>query len=180
MGIQYFYYLEQKKKGEWIVLTEDCICCTYFLGEAFFNRYSTDNKLPFNKLNKEYREEYQQKYDNASESDKEDLCAFYEMNLLKMFEDYNDDIHECFGIVSRSAVKLFVADYNCDYEPTVIDEEIYAKFSDKMKENYEFFAWDRPGGEFYYLYELMPTINAYIDAYGLKMDSVRLVCRVSC
>ena len=65
-----------------------------------------------------------------------------------------------------------------DYSPKIIDEEVYAKFKDNIKENYIYHEWDTYYGEEYYLYELMPIINEILKENDLTINEVRLLCKI--
>ena len=65
-----------------------------------------------------------------------------------------------------------------EYSPKIIDEEVYARFKDNIKENYIYHEWDTCYGEEYYLYELMPKINEILKENDLTLDDVRLLCKI--
>ena len=64
------------------------------------------------------------------------------------------------------------------YEAKIIDEEVYARFSDDLKQNYVYHEWDSNYGEYYYLYEIIPRVEKMMNAEELRMNQVRLLCRI--
>ena len=65
-----------------------------------------------------------------------------------------------------------------EYEPKIIDEEVYSRFSDDIKQNYVYHEWDSFYGEYYYLYEIIPRVEKIMNADGLSLNQVRLLCRI--
>jgi hypothetical protein len=105
-----------------------------------------------------------------------EVCDFYEMDLDRMMKDYNSGLHEYAGIISRNAYRHLLSD--SEYEAKIIDEEVYSKFSDDIKQNYVYHEWDTFYGEYFYLYEIFPRIEKAMSADGLSLNQVRLLCRI--
>lgn len=99
------------------------------------------------------------------------------MDLERIRDDYNLGIHEYDGIISKNSFKKLQS--NPEYNPKIIDEEVYAAFKDEIKENYMYYEWDLYYGECYYLYKIMPLVNSILEEHQLSIKDVRLLCRVS-
>jgi len=98
------------------------------------------------------------------------------MELELIDFDYRNNIHEYAGIISKNDYKKLQSD--SEYSPKIIDEEVYARFKNNIKENYIYHEWDTCYGEEYYLYELMPKINEILKENDLTLDDVRLLCKI--
>ena len=127
-------------------------------------------------MNEEFKDENKEKYESLSEIERRFLCNYYIMNLELIELDYRNNIHEYAGIISKNDYKKLQSD--SDYCPKIIDEEVYAKFKDNIKENYIYYEWDTYYGEEYYLYKLMPIINEILNENNLMINDVRLLCRI--
>ena len=180
MGTYYDFYLE-KKIGEdkWIPLKYNGNNSFYYVrsyGFEFANEYGSHFPIGFNYMNEEFKNQNIEKYNNAKEYEKNLMCRYFLMDLEKIALDYKNKIHEYAGIISKNDYKKLQS--NMDYNPKIIDEEIYAKFNDNIKENYIYHEWDTYYGEYYYLYELMPIIDEMLKANNLTIDDVRLLCEI--
>lgn len=90
--------------------------------------------------------------------------------------DFDNNVHEYAGIISKNSYQHLQSD--CNYNPKIIEEEIYAKFPQDIKENYMYYEWDNSDSEYYYLYQIMPIIEKALQNNNLKYKDVRLLCRI--
>ena len=180
MGVYYDFYLEKLvEKDKWSSIQYGDSGELYSVrnhARSFFDEYGSAIPLEFECLSQEYQVKNQEKYNNCNETDRRFLCDFYEMDLLRMMRDYNSGLHEYAGIISRNAYKHLL--YDSEYEAKIIDEEVYSKFSDDIKQNYVYHEWDTFYGEYYYLYEIIPKVEKMMNAHELSLDQVRLLCRI--
>jgi hypothetical protein len=180
MGIWYDFYLEKRIKNEkWMPLKyndSECLYSVRSYGHDFCNKYGTMFPIGFEYMNEVFKEKNKEKYNNSSDLDKRFLCNYYLMDLELIDFDYKNNIHEYAGIISKNDYKKLQS-YS-DYSPKIIDEEVYAKFKDNIKENYIYHEWDTYYGEEYYLYELMPIINEILKENDLTINEVRLLCKI--
>lgn len=180
MGVYYDFYLEkQVEKDKWSSIQygdSDLLYSVRSHARAFFDEYGSGIHLGFHFLSQEFQEKNREKYDNCDEIEKGFLFAFYEMDLERMMKDYNTGLHEYAGIISRNEYKHLLSDSG--YEAKIIDEEVYSKFSDDIKQNYMYHEWDSYYGEYYYLYEIIPRVEKLMNDNELCMDQVRLLCRI--
>ena len=180
MGVYYDFYLEKLvEKDKWSPIQygdSDVLYSVRNHARSFFDEYGAAIPLGFQWLSQEYQEKNLEKYENSNEIEKRFLCDFYEMDLDRMMRDYNSGLHEYAGIISRNAYKHLLSD--SEYEAKIIDEEVYSRFSDDIKQNYVYHEWDSFYGEYYYLYEIIPRVEKIMNADGLSLDQVRLLCRI--
>ena len=138
MGVYYYYYLEKNIGADkWESIKYKGSDYFYFVrshAHAFQDEYGASFPMGFQFLNDEYKRENQTKYDEASEVDKYSICNFYLMDLERIRDDYTLGIHEYDGIISKNSFKKLQS--NPEYNPKIIDEEVYAAFKDEIKENY--------------------------------------------
>lgn len=180
MGVYYDFYLE-KMEGEdkWSSIKyedSDCLYSVRSHARLFFDEYGFSIPLKFQCLSQDYQSENQEKYENCNEIEKSFICNFYEMDLKRMVKDYNSELHEYAGIISKNDYKHLLSDP--EYEAKIIDEEVYAVFSEDVKQNYMYHEWDTYFGEYYHLYKIMPLIENMLNADKLSLDQVRLLCRI--
>ena len=180
MGVYYDFYLEKLvEKDKWSSVQyedSDVLYSVRSHARSFFDEYGFGLPLGFQCLSQEYQAKNREKYDNCDEIEKRFLCDFYEMDLDRMMKDYNSGLHEYAGIISRNAFRHLLSD--SEYEAEIIDEEVYSKFSDDIKQNYVYHEWDTFYGEYYYLYEIIPRVKKIMNADRLSLDQVRLLCRI--
>ena len=180
MGVWYDFYLEKRiKKEKWIPLKYKGDRSFYSVrsyGRSFCDRYGGPFSIGFEYMNEEFKDENKEKYESLSEIERRFLCNYYIMDLELIDLDYRNNIHEYAGIISKNDYKKLQSD--SDYSPKIIDEEVYAKFKDNIKENYIYYEWDTYYGEEYYLYKLMPIINEILNENNLMINDVRLLCRI--
>ena len=184
MSTYYNYYLERKEAdGKWsTVLPEETDPYTlklsfYYtsgIGQVFFDEYS-GWQIGFEYCSEEYKKEYQKQYENESDPFRNYYYP-YEMDLERIIMDYNNQLHEYAGIISRNSYKRLQSDP--EYDPKIIDEETYAAFKDDVKENYLYHEWDTIYDSCYYLYQIVPLINDLIRKNDLDYQGVRLLCTV--
>lgn len=181
MGVYYDFYLERHiGNDKWVPIKIDGSEIIYSVrGRAFEfqNEYGASFPMSFQSLNEEYKKKNREKYDASNEPDKHFLANFYWMDLLRIKKDYEMGLHENAGIISKNSYKRLQSDPY--YNPKVIDEEVYAAFSDEIKGNYMYHEWDDDLSEYYYLYEIMPLVNKALKDNGLTIDEVRLLCRIN-
>ena len=181
MGVYYYYYLEKNIGADkWESIKYKGSDYFYFVrsyAHAFQDEYGAAFPMGFQFLNEEYKRENLSKYEEASEVDKYSICNFYLMDLERIRDDYNLGIHEYDGIISKNSFKKLQS--NPEYNPKIIDEEVYAAFKEEIKENYMYYEWDLYYGECYYLYEIMPLVNSILEEHQLSIEDVRLLCRIS-
>lgn len=180
MGVYYDFYLEKLvEKDKWSSIQygdSDVLYSVRNHARAFFDEYGSAIPLGFHCLSQEYQAKNREQYDNCNEIEKRFLCDFYEMDLDRMMKDFNSSLHEYAGIISRNAYRHLLSDSG--YEAKIIDEEVYARFSDDLKQNYVYHEWDSNYGEYYYLYEIIPRVEKMMNAEELRMNQVRLLCRI--
>lgn len=180
MGVWYDFYLEKRiEKEKWIPLKYKGDRSFYSVrsyGRSFCDRYGGSFSIGFEYMNEEFKDENKEKYESLSEIERRFFCNYYIMDLELIEFDYRNNIHEYAGIISKNDYKKLQSD--SDYSPKIIDEEVYAKFKDNIKENYIYYEWDTYYGEEYYLYELMPIINEMLKENDLTINEVRLLCQI--
>ena len=181
MGVYYNFYLERKiDNDKWMPIKykdDDCFYYVRSYAREFYCEYGSSFSIAFDYMNEVFKKENLQKYNNANNFEKKYMCSYYYMDLDRIASDYHNKIHEYGGIISKLDYKKLKSKY--DYEPTIIDETVYAQFKDNIKENYIYYEWDTYYGEYYYLYEIMPIIEEILKANNLKIEDVRLLCSIS-
>ena len=185
MSVYYNYYLERKVADDkWsAVIPEDAEEYTldlsfYYIsgiGHNFFDEYR-GWQIRFEYCSDEYKEKYLQQCENESDNSKSYYLP-YEMDLERIMADYNNQLHEHAGIISKNSYKRLQTDP--EYYPKIIDEEVYAAFKDDVKENYLYHEWDTYLDSCYYLYQIVPLINDLIEKNNLKNEDIRLLCMIS-
>lgn len=114
MGVYYDFYLE-KMEGEdkWSSIKyedSDCLYSVRSHARLFFDEYGFSIPLKFQCLSQDYQSENQEKYENCNEIEKSFICNFYEMDLKRMMKDYNSELHEYAGIISKNDYKHLCLD----------------------------------------------------------------------
>ena len=180
MGVYYDFYLEKLvEKNKWSSIQyedSDCFYSVRSSARSFVDEYGSAIPLGFHYLSQEFQAKNREKYDNCNEIEKQFLLNYYEMDLDRMLKDYNSGLHEYAGIISRNSYRHLLSDP--EYEAKIIDEEVYSRFSDDIKQHYVYHEWDTFYGEYYYLYEIIPRVEKMMNADELSMDLVRLLCRI--
>ncbi|MGM9971066.1 MAG: hypothetical protein ACI35W_01495 [Anaeroplasmataceae bacterium] len=180
MGVYYNFCLEKKiEDDKWISLEYEGDNTFYYVrshARFFIEEYGSSFPIGFNHMNEEFKKKNMEQYNNANELEKGLMCSYYWMDLDRIIEDYSAGIHEYAGIISKNDLKKLKS-YS-DYNPKIIDEEIYAKFEDDIKKNYIYYEWDTYYGEYYYLYKIVPIIEQMLKIYNLNICDVRLLCRI--
>ena len=185
MSTYYNYYLERKESDDkWLALMPeeeepDTLELSFYytsgIGHDFFDEYS-GWQIDFEYCGEEYKKRYQKQYENESDFFKKYYLP-YEMDLDRIIMDHDNQLHEYAGIISRNSYKRLQSDP--EFNPKIIDEEVYAAFKDDVKENYLYYEWDTVYDRCYYLYQIVPLINDLIKKNSLKYQDVRLLCRIN-
>lgn len=179
MGVYYDFYLDKKIADDmWssIILDDSDIFFSMRSRRYLYDEYSLGFPFRFRYLSQEFQEKNKERYENLNESDKIAYFNFYEMDLERMKIDFDNNVHEYAGIISKNSYKHLQSD--CNYNAKIIEEEIYAKFTQDIKENYMYYEWDDSYSEYYYLYQIMPKIEKALQNNNLKYKDVRLLCRI--
>ncbi len=179
MGVYYDYYLDKKiDDNHWLQILVDGKACLYYVRSwrELFDEYSIGPRIEFQCLSEEYQEQHREQYEKEKAEGHQLGFSFYEMDLVRMQLDYKNQVHEYAGIISKNSYKRLQSDV--EYCPKIIEEEIYAKFKDNIKDNYIYYEWDTIFSEYYYLYQIMPIIENALADNNLKIEDVRLICHI--
>ncbi len=180
MGVYYDFYLDKKIDGDkWSSLLYNNDYCIYYVrsyGNWFLDEYRSGREIGFEGLSEEYKTKNREHYEKVKATWEARCYVFEEMDLDRIMSDYKNELHDYAGIISKHAYKKLQSDP--EYEPKIIEEEVYAKFKDNIKEHYVYHEWDSYLGESYYLYELMPIVEQLLKENNLSLDDVRLLCHV--
>lgn len=179
MGVYYNFYLDKNiGDDKWLSINVDDTDIIYYMRSRhwLYDEYSVGLPLNFKYLSQDYQEKNFERYNSLSDSEKAYCFNFYEMDLDRMKEDYENNIHAYAGIISKNSYKHLQTD--CDYNAKIIDEEVYANMDPDIKENYMYYEWDDSCSEYYYLYEIMPIIEKALKDNNLEYKNVRLLCNI--
>jgi hypothetical protein len=179
MGVYYDFYLDKNiSEDKWssVIVNDNDIIFYMRSRNYLYDEYSTGFPLDFKYLSQEFQEKNKEEYESLEKYEKIGYCNFYHMDLERMKKDFDNDIHEYAGIISKNSYKHLQS--NCDYNAKIIEEEVYAKFSPDIKENYMYYEWDDTCSEYYYLYEIMPIIEKALKDNNLEYKDVRLLCNI--
>ena len=148
-------------------------------GRDFTDHYFLQD-IPFEEYSIEMKKHYQSAYDkfkSGSHIFEAWYPQFFQMDLDSMVRDFNDNIHECDGIISKNQYLKLQRD--SAYEPDVVSPKDYNKLPERIQEKYMYYAWDSPWSEFGKVYDIIPIVMKMLEYYNLQIDDVRLICYYS-
>lgn len=179
MGVYYDFYLDRNiGEDKWSsIIVDDSDVIFYMRSRSWlYDEYSVGFSLGFKHLSQEFQEKNKERYNSLRDHEKIYHFNFYEMDLDRMKTDFDNDIHEYAGIISKNSYKHLQTNY--DYNAKIIEEEIYANMNPDIKENYIYYEWDDTCSEYFYLHQIMPIIGQALKDNQLEYKDVRLLCRI--
>lgn len=175
MGTYYDFYLEKIiDNDKYLPLKYNGKDSFYYVrnnANEFFYHYGTYFPLSINYMNEEYKKQH-----IHISNDKDYKENYYLMDLNQIEIDYNNNIHDYAGIISKNDLKKLKTD--SDFIPKIIEESVFIKLPNKIKKHYIYHEWDYYYDTSYYLYIIMPIIKEILTENHLKINEVRLLCRI--
>lgn len=184
MSTYYDYFLEKKTDDGWHkvinIFDEESQkepFSIYWHSRSFGSEsaeYYSREYLSYEEWNLEDQIEFKDKYEKIQKDQKnyDWLPEYRVLDLNQMIKDFNEEIHEYSGIMSKNEVLKLQRD--CDYYPDIIKPKDFNKLPKNIQDNYQYYAWDTWWSDYKNAYNLVPLIYKLLDYYNLKLEDVRL------
>lgn len=184
MSTYYDYYLEQKTSEGWVLIKSpdfeyDCIHShTGLHGDDSFQNYKQSD-IPLEETRIEVYHKYKEEYEK-SKLDRNRFSHYYPyyclMDLDEMITDYDSNIHEYDGIISKN--DLLKLERDCDYEPKIYEPNDINNLIPELQQNYVYHCWDSNWSDYKIIYQIVPRVKKVLAEHNLNLDDIRLTCDI--